>query len=88
MERINLPTHVRTLATLPVTDAPVISCYQTLAAGRLADRSAFDDRVQSLRRGLSIQEQHSFDAALARIEEVLATKLLPNSKGLAAFSRG
>ena len=87
MERINLPKHVRTLATLPVTDAPVISCYQSLAAGRLADRSAFDDRVQSLRRGLSIQEQHSFDAALARIEEVLATELLPNSKGLAAFSR-
>ena len=57
MERINLAKHVRTLAILPVTDAPVISCYQSLAAGRLADRSAFDDRVQSLRRGLSIQEQ-------------------------------
>jgi len=54
MERINLPKHLRTLATLPVTDAPVVSCYQTLAAGRLADRGAFDDRAQSLRRGLSI----------------------------------
>lgn len=87
MERINLPTHVRTLATLPVTDAPVISCYQSIDAGRLADRSAFDDRVQSLRRGLSIQEQPFFDAALARIDQMLATDLLPNSKGLAAFSR-
>ena len=36
MERINLPKHVRTLATLPVTDAPVVSCYQSLDAGRLA----------------------------------------------------
>jgi hypothetical protein len=53
MERRNLPAHVRTLATLPVTEAPVVSCYQTLAAGRLADRSAFDNRVQSLRRGLT-----------------------------------
>lgn len=87
MERINLPKHVRTLATLPVTDAPVISCYQGVAAGRLTDRSAFDDRVQSLRRGLSMGEQTSFDAALAQIEEVLATELLPNSKGFAAFSR-
>lgn len=87
MERKNLPQHVRTLATLPVTDAPVISCYQTLAAGRLADRNAFDDRVQSLRRGLSIQEQHAFDAALTRIEEMLAMELSANSKGLAAFSR-
>jgi len=75
------------LATLPVTDAPVISCYQTLAAGRRADRSAFDDRVQSLRRGLSLQEQHAFDAALAPIERLLATELLPNSKGIAVFSR-
>ncbi len=88
MERINLPKHVRTLATLPVTDAPVVSCYQSLDAGRLADRNAFDDRVQSLRRGLSIQEQNFFDAAFERIEETLATELLPNAKGLAVFSRG
>jgi hypothetical protein len=87
MERINLPKHVRTLATLPVTDAPVISCYQRLAAGRLADRTAFDDRVQSLRQGMSTQERRSFDAALARIDEMLTTEILPNSKGLAAFSR-
>lgn len=87
MERINLPKHVHTLATLAVTDAPVISCYQSLAAGRLADRNAFDDRVQSLRRGLSMGEQASFDAAVARIDAVLAMELLPTSKGLAAFSR-
>ncbi len=87
MERKNLPEHIHTLATLPVTDALVISCYQSLAAGRLANRSVFDDRVQSLRRGLGIQEKQAFDAALARIEEVLATALLPNAKGLAAFSR-
>lgn len=87
MERKNLPKHVRILATLPVADAPVISCYQRLAAGRLADHSAFDDRVQSLRQGLNSQEQHSFDAALARIEEALAEELLPTSNGFAAFSR-
>ena len=88
MERKNLHEHVRTLITLPVADAPVISCYQALAAGRLADRNAFDERVRSLRRGLNVQEQHAFDAALARIEDMLATELLPNSKGLAVFSRG
>ncbi len=87
MERKNLPKHVRTLATLPVADAPVISCYQTLAAGRLADRNAFDERLRSLRRGLSVPAQHDFDAALAHIEEMIATELLPISKGLAAFSR-
>ena len=81
MERKNLPKHVRTLATLPVADAPVISCYQTLAAGRLADRNAFDERLRSLRRGLSVPAQHDFDAALAHIEEMIATELLPISKG-------
>jgi hypothetical protein len=87
LERKNLPKHVHTLATLPVTDAPVISCYQPLVEGRLADRNAFDSRVQLLRHGLSIQEQHAFDAALARIERVLATELLATSKGLAVYSR-
>jgi len=87
MERQNLQKHVRTLITLPVADAPVISCYQALAAGRLADRNAFDGRMRSLRRSLHVTEQHAFDAALARIEDILATELLPNAKGLAVFSR-
>ncbi len=30
MEQKNLRTHVRTLITLPVTDAPIISCYQAI----------------------------------------------------------
>lgn len=87
MERTNLQKHLRTLISLPVTAAPVISCYQSLAAGRLTDRNAFDERVQSLRKGLSVQEQQDFGAALARIEQVFATDLLPHAKGLAAFSR-
>jgi len=87
MERQNLQQHIRTLITLPVTAAPVISCYQSLAAGRLTDRNAFDERVRSLRKGLSVQEQQDFGAALARIEQMFATNLLPHAKGLAAFSR-
>lgn len=87
MERKNLQSHVRTLITLPVTDAPIISCYQTLTAGRLADRNAFDERVQSLRQGLTVQEKRDYATALTRIEDMLATELLPNSRGLAVFSR-
>ena len=59
MERQNLQKHIRTLITLPVAAAPVISCYQALAGGRLADRNAFNNRVQSLRRGLDVPEQHA-----------------------------
>ena len=66
MERQNLQKHVRTLITLPVADAPVISCYQALAAGRLADRNAFDGRMRSLRRSLHVTEQHAFDLGLSK----------------------
>ena len=87
MERQNLQQHIRTLITLPVTAAPVISCYQSLAAGGLTDRNAFDERMRSLRKSLRVQEQQDFDAALARIEQMFAMDLLPHAKGLAAFSR-
>jgi hypothetical protein len=87
MERQDLPRHIRTLINLPVSDAPVISCYQSLAAGHLADRNGFDERVRSLRKGLSVQEQKDFDAALGRIEQVISMELSPISKGFAAFAR-
>lgn len=87
MEPTYLQKQVRTLISLPVADAPVISCYQALAGGRLADRVAFDERMRSLRQSVSVQWQHDFDVALARIEEMIATELSPISKGLAAFSR-
>ncbi len=87
MERTYLLKHIRTLITLPVVDAPIISCYQSLASGRLTDRNAFEERMRSLRRSLSVTEQHDFDAALIQIEQFIATELLPHAKGLAAFSR-
>ena len=40
MELKNLKQHVRTLITLPITEAPVISCYQSLFNGHLVDRNA------------------------------------------------
>ena len=46
MELKNLQKHVRTLATLAETDAPIISCYLTLHNGRIKDRIAFDGQVQ------------------------------------------
>ncbi len=35
MELSELKKHVRTLATLPETDAPVISCYLELLNGKI-----------------------------------------------------
>jgi len=36
---------------------------------------------------LGVRERHSFDAAVAPIEQMIATGLSPNSRGLAVFSR-
>jgi hypothetical protein len=87
MELKNLNQHVRTLITLPITEAPVISCYQRLTNGHLADRNAFIERVRTLQHGLSGQTRRDFDAALARIEQFLQEELLPDAQGLAVFSR-
>lgn len=86
MELKNLQKHIRTLVALPVTEAPIISCYQALINGRLADRNAFDQRVRSLQRGLTGQTRNDFDAALGRIEQLIAAELLPAAEGLAVFS--
>ena len=87
MELKNLKQHVRTLITLPITEAPVISCYQSLINGHLVDRNACIERVRTLQRGLSGQTRQDFDAALARIEQFLEGELLPYAQGLAVFSR-
>jgi len=45
MELKNLQKHIRTLAILPETNAPVVSCYMTLKKGRIDDRIAFEEQI-------------------------------------------
>ena len=87
MELKNLQKHVRTLATLPETDAPVISCYLTLHNGRIKDSNAFDGQVRLLIGGLTGQTRQDFEDALEPIGRYLAEGLLPEAKGVAIFSR-
>ena len=87
MELESLQQHIRTLATLPETDAPVISCYLELNKGRLKDRNAFDQQVRSLQLGLVGASRQDFADAVQRIETYLANELLPDATGLAVFSR-
>jgi len=87
MELKNLQKHVRTLATLPEADAPVISCYLTLHNGRIKDRNAFDGQVRPLIGGLTGQMRQNFEDALEPIGQYLAGELLPEAQGIAVFSR-
>ncbi|MFH1417305.1 MAG: hypothetical protein ABII12_03350 [Planctomycetota bacterium] len=87
MELKSLRKHIRTLATLPVTDAEVISCYLTLHGGDLTDRNVFDTHVRLLKQGTTGSARRDREDALRRIEEYLTTNLLPEAKGIALFSR-
>ena len=87
MELKNLQKHVRTLATLPETDAPVISCYLTVHDGRIKHRNAFDGHVSPLTRGLTGQMRQDFEDALEPIGPNPTEELLPEANGVAIFSR-
>ncbi len=87
MELKNLQEHIRTLATLPESDAEVISCYLTLAKGHLTNRNAFDEQIRSVNLGMTGKDRSVFEEALERIEAYLKTGLLPDAKGTALFSR-
>ncbi|MCP4752644.1 MAG: hypothetical protein GY866_17295 [Proteobacteria bacterium] len=87
MELKKLKRHIRTLATLPETDEPVVSCFMTLENGRVKNSNVFEQYLQPIKRALSTQERHSMRDALEPIRTYLADKLLPDAKGVAIFSR-
>ena len=87
MELKNLRKHIRALATLPESDAEVISCYLALKDGNLTDRSAFDTQVRLLTQGVTGTTRQDSEDALGRIEKFLATGLLPDARGIALFAR-
>lgn len=88
MELKTLQSHIRTLVTLEETSAPVISCYLKLGEEPLAWRTAFDSRLNLLRRTLRGDARWDFEEALGRIEAYLNTALEPTARGAAIFARG
>ncbi len=87
MELKKLKKHIRTLATVPETEEPVVSCYLTLEKGRIKYSNAYDEYIRHIQGGLSPQELQSVEDALEPIRMYLDTKLLPDAKGIALFSR-
>lgn len=87
MELKNLTKHIRTLATLPETDSPIISCYLALEAGRFNVRHAFEECVRPFHKSLSGEAWLDFEDAWESIGLYLTEGLLPDAKGAAIFSR-
>ena len=87
MQLKDLQKHVRTLAILPESNAPFISCYLRLEKGYIKNRSALDEQIHQLKKTLSGQTLQDFEQALEQIEACLASGLLRHAKGAALFSR-
>jgi len=87
MELLELKKHVRTLATLPETDAPVISCYLEVSNGKIKDCDIYSELSQAVIVGLSEQELHNVQKAQEAVARYLKNDLLPGTKGAAIYSR-
>jgi len=87
MELKNLKNHVRTLATLSETDAPVISCYLFLERGHIKEPNLFEERIRDIKSILTGQARHDFEKAMDFIRKYLAEELKSEAKGTAIFAR-
>jgi hypothetical protein len=88
MKLTELPRYVRALASIPETDAPVISCYVSLERGRRANVAFLRQRIAVLRDSLTLPEKEPFEYAWAQIEYYLANDLPRETRSVALFARG
>ena len=88
MQLAELQRHVRTLASIPETEAPVISCYVNVGLARDDYKSILDQRIAALRNALSPREKAPFEYAWAQIEDYLANKTPREARSAAFFARG
>lgn len=88
MEIRELQKHIRFLATLPESDAPVVSCYLNLTSAKPEYLDVLDERVRVLRSSLNGKASQYLEDALRLIGAFLATGVQDGSKGLALFARG
>ena len=81
----DLQDHVRTLAVLPESDAPILSCY--LTPGRARWQALFERRIHLLRRITPRSERAALDAAADQVRSFLKTELRASTRGVAVFAR-
>jgi len=87
MELKELQKHILTLATLPQTADPVISCYLNWEPGLPKGRLFLAERVRLLRGSLRPLRRWDFGEALNRIDAYLRQGVPEGVAGLALFAR-
>lgn len=88
MDLQTLQSHIRVLACLEETEAPVISCYLNLQPGESGGRNLFESRMRLLRSAQPGVSRIAFSEALAQIRAWLCSSLADESQGAALFARG
>jgi hypothetical protein len=83
MELKELQRHILTLATLPQTGDPVISCYLNRETGQPNGRHMLEERVQLLRGSLLPKWRWEFEEGLNRIDAYLRQGVPERVVGLA-----
>jgi hypothetical protein len=81
-----LDKHIKALATLEPSEAPVISCYLDLSRGS-GYQDIVDERVHLLRSSLPDRDLDNFEEALGKIEDFLLTGVALVTNGVAVFVR-
>lgn len=79
--------HIRTLATLPVSESLVISCYLDLRSGISSLRNSLEERVLAIRGSLAPHHRPSIEKSWAVIEEQVPHVLNHGHSGAAIFIR-
>jgi protein required for attachment to host cells len=79
---------IRTLATLPEADAPLISCYLEVRGGQILASAEAEARLQLLRKCVPPRWARDFDEARERIQAFLYAGISTGSRGAAVFARG
>ena len=87
MDLYNLQQHIRTLATLEETGAPVVSYYLNRAEAPDQNRLLLSEQERILRRTLPPKARQGFIEAMEQIETFLDTAVQPETKGVALFVR-
>jgi hypothetical protein len=87
MELKELQKHILTLATLPQTNDPVISCYLNRKPGQSNGRHLLEQRARLLRGSLVSKRQMEFEEALHQIDAYLGQCVPEGVVGLAMFAR-
>lgn len=87
MELKELQRHILTLATLPQTADPVISCFINREPGQPNGRHLLEERVRLLTGSLVPKWRREFGEALNRIDAYLYQGVPDGVAGLAMFAR-